>query len=218
MTKSNNDPWQVTVQNVGGGPNFKVSLEEIKALPKIDQITRFCCIEGWSVVSHFSGARFSDFTRRYFPPGQPLPKYVYMATPSGEYYVGLDMKSAMHPQTLLAYEKDGKPLDDDHGAPLRLIIPVKYGIKNIKRLGLIQYTNKLPRRLLGQRWLRLVCRAVMAECQILCRNVRLRLSQLEARLLSQERLFRQVPLLLCDSSECGGGELHLSPYCDRERL
>lgn len=67
-----------------------------------------------------------------------------MATPSGEYFVGLDMKSAMHPQTLLAYEKDGKPLDDDHGAPLRLVIPVKYGIKNIKRIGLIQYTDKKP--------------------------------------------------------------------------
>ena len=140
----NDSPWQVTLKNGTGSPDLKVSLEDIKALPKVDQITRFCCIEGWSVVSYFSGARFSDFTRKYYSPGQPLPKYVYMATPNNEYYVGLDMKSAMHPQTLLAYEKDGKPLDDDHGAPLRLIIPVKYGIKNIKRINLIQYTNTKP--------------------------------------------------------------------------
>jgi DMSO/TMAO reductase YedYZ molybdopterin-dependent catalytic subunit len=140
----NNNTWQVTVKNGAAVPDLKVWLQDIKALPKVDQITRFCCIEGWSVVSHFSGARFSDFTRKYFPPGQPLPQYVYMTTPSGEYFVGLDIKSAMHPQTLLAYEKDGKPLDDDHGAPLRLVIPVKYGIKNIKRIGLIQYTNIQP--------------------------------------------------------------------------
>lgn len=141
---ANDSPWPVTVKNTGGNPDLKLSLQDIKALPKVDQITRFCCIEGWNVISHFSGARFSDFTRRYFPPDHPLPRYVYMATPSGEYFVGLDMKSAMHPQTLLAYEKDGKPLDGDHGAPLRLVIPVKYGIKNIKRISLIQYTDDKP--------------------------------------------------------------------------
>jgi DMSO/TMAO reductase YedYZ molybdopterin-dependent catalytic subunit len=54
------------------------------------------------------------------------------------------MKSALHPQTLLAYEQNGKPLEDRRGAPLRLAIPVKYGIKNIKRIGLIQYTDKRP--------------------------------------------------------------------------
>ena len=54
------------------------------------------------------------------------------------------MKSAMHPQTLLAYEYDGSPLTPKHGAPLRLVIPVKYGIKNIKRIGAISYTSKKP--------------------------------------------------------------------------
>jgi DMSO/TMAO reductase YedYZ molybdopterin-dependent catalytic subunit len=50
----------------------------------------------------------------------------------------------MHPQTLLAWEHNGKPLELNHGAPLRLAIPVKYGIKNIKRIGSIQYTNTRP--------------------------------------------------------------------------
>jgi DMSO/TMAO reductase YedYZ molybdopterin-dependent catalytic subunit len=50
----------------------------------------------------------------------------------------------MHPQTLLAYELNGQPLTSDHGAPLRLIIPVKYGIKNIKRIGSIAFTNDRP--------------------------------------------------------------------------
>ncbi len=67
-----------------------------------------------------------------------------MSTPDEEYYVGLDMKSTMHPQTLLAWELNGEPLNADHGAPLRLVIPVKYGIKNIKRIGTIRLTDKQP--------------------------------------------------------------------------
>jgi DMSO/TMAO reductase YedYZ molybdopterin-dependent catalytic subunit len=67
-----------------------------------------------------------------------------METPDRGYYVGLDMQSAAHPQTLLAYELNGQPLTWQHGAPLRLAIPVKYGIKNIKRLGVIRYTNVRP--------------------------------------------------------------------------
>jgi DMSO/TMAO reductase YedYZ molybdopterin-dependent catalytic subunit len=125
-------------------PLVNLSLNDIKALPKTEMITRFCCIEGWSTVAYWGGARFADFTKKYFPPGRELPEYVYMATPGEDYYVGLDMKSAMHPQTLLAYEQNGKPLEDVHGAPLRLAIPVKYGIKNIKRIGLIKYTNTKP--------------------------------------------------------------------------
>ena len=134
--------WKVKVQS-DTVPEMQVSLAAIQALPKIDMITKFCCIEGWSRIAHWSGARFSDFTKKYMPEGSTF-KYVSMTTPSEDYYVGLDMKSALHPQTLLAYEKDGQPLPDDHGAPLRLVIPVKYGIKNLKRIGSIEYTNDRP--------------------------------------------------------------------------
>ncbi len=133
--------WRLKVAVEDASP-IELRLADVMALPKVEMITRFCCIEGWSVVTSWAGARFSDFTRKFFPPGQALPSYVYMATPDEEYYVGLDAKSALHPQTLLAYEHNGKPLTADHGAPLRLAIPVKYGIKNIKRIGSIQYTSK----------------------------------------------------------------------------
>ncbi|HZS53422.1 MAG TPA: molybdopterin-dependent oxidoreductase [Bryobacteraceae bacterium] len=136
--------WKVQVKTDTGRETLDLSLADIKALPRVEMITRFCCIEGWSVVTQWAGARFSDFTKKYFPPGQALPQYVYMATPDEDYYVGLDTKSAMHPQTLLAYEHNGKSLEVEHGAPLRLAIPVKYGIKNIKRIGIIQYTDKRP--------------------------------------------------------------------------
>ncbi len=136
--------WHLQLQTAGNGPALNLALADIMALPKVDMITKFCCIEGWSTITHWSGARFSDFTRKYMPAGQKLPEFVYMATAGEDYYVGLDIKSAMHPQTLLAYEQNGKPLEDQHGAPLRLAIPVKYGIKNIKRIGLIRYTNDKP--------------------------------------------------------------------------
>ena len=139
---TNRNDWRLQVD--AGGPALNLTLADVVALPQIEMITRFCCIEGWSTVAYWGGARFSDFTRKYFRPGADLPNYVYIATPGEEYYVGLDMKSAMHPQTLLAYEQNGKPLESEHGAPLRLVIPVKYGIKNIKRIALIRYTNDRP--------------------------------------------------------------------------
>jgi DMSO/TMAO reductase YedYZ molybdopterin-dependent catalytic subunit len=54
------------------------------------------------------------------------------------------MASALHPQTLLCYEMGGQPLTPDHGAPLRLVIPVKYGIKNLKQIGTIRFTDHRP--------------------------------------------------------------------------
>src|SRR5207247_7513774 len=75
---------------------------------------------------------------------EDLPPYVGMATPDGAYYVGLDVESMLHPQSLLAYEINGAPLTDEHGAPLRLVTPVKYGVKNLKRIGTIRYSRARP--------------------------------------------------------------------------
>jgi DMSO/TMAO reductase YedYZ molybdopterin-dependent catalytic subunit len=69
---------------------------------------------------------------------------VRLETPGGGYYVGLDLASALHPQTLLCYAMNDAPLTPAHGAPLRLVIPVKYGIKNIKRLGVIRFVHERP--------------------------------------------------------------------------
>ena len=65
-------------------------------------------------------------------------------TPDKKYYVGIDMPSALHPQTLLAYEVNDGPLPIREGYPLRLIIPVKYGIKHIKRIGTMWFSNQPP--------------------------------------------------------------------------
>ncbi|MBV8832178.1 MAG: molybdopterin-dependent oxidoreductase [Acidobacteriaceae bacterium] len=136
--------WKVHVKAAGARLSRDVNISEIKSLKHTEMITLFCCIEGWSGIAHWTGVRFSDFTRHFLPSAIDLPRYIYMATTGEDYYVGLDMKSAMHPQTLLAWEQNGKPLEAAHGAPLRLVIPVKYGIKNIKRIGVIEYTDTKP--------------------------------------------------------------------------
>src|SRR5258708_24651786 len=93
---------------------------------------------------HWGGVRFRDFIQHHAPGSERAP-YVAMATPNREYYIGIDMASALHPQTLLAYEMNGRLLEDEHGAPLRLVTPVKYGIKNIKRIGTISFPDRAPR-------------------------------------------------------------------------
>lgn len=131
VTKSKNDMLQI-------------SLKEIMQLPKTEIVYDFKCIEGWDQISHWGGVRFSDFMAHYGLNKQASMKYVGLQTPDEEYYVGIDMASAMHPQTLLCYEMNEQPLLPEHGYPLRLIIPVKYGIKNLKRIGSMFFSNERP--------------------------------------------------------------------------
>jgi hypothetical protein len=119
-----------------------LTMDDLRAFPRRTMITEFRCIEGWSTVVQWSGARLSDVMATFPPPNGT--RFVSMETPDRGYYVGLDMQSARHPQTLLAYEMNGAPLIWQHGAPLRLAIPVKYGVKNIKRIGKIAYSSIRP--------------------------------------------------------------------------
>ena len=134
--------WRMEVAPFGSEPG-ELTLADVQSLPRFEEIIDFKCVEGWSTVTQFAGARLSDFTAK-FAPGSEEAAYVGMQCPGNGYYVGVDMPSALHPQTLLAWEMNGAPLSDKHGAPLRLVIPVKYGIKNIKRIGRIEYTDKRP--------------------------------------------------------------------------
>lgn len=127
------------------GDTLHLSLAEIQALPKTEIIFDFKCIEGWSQVTHWSGVRFSDFIEKYGLGEQAKLTYSGLETPDGKYYVGVDNESMMHPQTLLCYEMNGKPLPMGNGYPLRLIIPVKYGVKHLKRLGTLFFSNDRPR-------------------------------------------------------------------------
>lgn len=149
QTEIDLDSWQLKVVNPGKNQPLYVGIEDIKALPKQELVFDFKCIEGWTEVVYYGGVRLSDFLEKYSlgkkEKTNDFFRYVGLETPDGEYYVGLDMKSALHPQTLLCYEMNGKPLPLEHGAPLRLVIPVKYGVKNLKRIGKLFLSDVPPR-------------------------------------------------------------------------
>ena len=163
------DDWKLHVDRSTGAATSNtasqpllITINDIKALPRHEIVYEFKCIEGWSQVQHWGGARLSDFlaahklgTKSGNAPSpdttDDLFRYVGLETPDKGYYVGIDMASALHPQTLLAYELNGQPITAPHGAPLRLIIPVKYGVKNLKRIGRMFFSDERPRDFWAER-------------------------------------------------------------------
>ncbi len=127
------------------GDTLLITLDEIKKLPKTEIVFDFKCIEGWSQVTHWAGVKFSDFAKKYKLDAETKLQYAGLSTPDESYYVGIDMPSMLHPQTLLCYEMNDKPLPADQGYPLRMIVPVKYGIKSLKRIGTMYFSNERPR-------------------------------------------------------------------------
>jgi len=121
--------------HIGGLVDQPVSLsyDELRSLPRVDQVSTFHCVTGWTVQNvHWGGVRLGDV----LGPAQPQAKgqalrFVSMEVPYVDY---LTMQQASLHDVMLAYEMDGKPLPQEHGAPVRLIIPEMYGYKNVKWL------------------------------------------------------------------------------------
>jgi DMSO/TMAO reductase YedYZ molybdopterin-dependent catalytic subunit len=141
--------WKLKVEGLEGGKTLHLSISDLKDLERIEYVTQFKCIEGWNYFMKWGGISLASFIAKYRPAGEP--EYVAMETPPNaddgkvDYYVAIDMPAAIHPQTMLCFEMNGKPLSSEHGAPLRLIIPHKYGVKNLKRIGTIRYSKDRPR-------------------------------------------------------------------------
>lgn len=126
--------WQVGVTGLIAKP-ATWSLAELRDMPSRTQITRHDCVEGWSAIGKWTGVPLGDLMHRV----EPLPeaRYVvfYCADIDGEgipYYESVAMEDAYHPQTMLAYELNGRPLDIPHGAPIRLRIERQLGYKHAK--------------------------------------------------------------------------------------
>jgi DMSO/TMAO reductase YedYZ molybdopterin-dependent catalytic subunit len=114
------------------------SLERLRALPQETQITRLICVEGWSMVGKWTGVRLSDFLRRV---GADLSaKYVWFRCAEG-YHSSIDMATALHPQTQMTLQFDGKELEPRYGYPMRIRIPTKLGFKNPKHVMEIAVIN-----------------------------------------------------------------------------
>lgn len=117
------------------------TLDQLYALPQESQITRHICVEGWSMIGKWSGARFGTFLQRI---GADLTaKYVGFQCADG-YYGSIDMPTALHPQTIMAFKFADEILPAKYGFPFKVRIPTKLGFKNPKWVTTIYVTNRMP--------------------------------------------------------------------------
>ncbi|HEY4804162.1 MAG TPA: molybdopterin-dependent oxidoreductase [Paraburkholderia sp.] len=117
------------------------TLPELYALPHAEQITRHICVEGWSAIGRWGGTPFAHFLRRV--DADTTAKYVGFRC-ADNYYESIDMATALHPQTLLAFDYDGERLPTKYGFPMKLRMPTKLGYKNPKHIVEIFVTNAYP--------------------------------------------------------------------------
>lgn len=108
---------------------LSLSMKEIQQIPLTSMTIRHVCVEGWAAIVQWGGVKLRDIVALAQPRANV--RYAYFKSADG-YYSSWDLASATHPQTLLAYQKNGKPLPVDNGAPLRLASPIKLGYKQSK--------------------------------------------------------------------------------------
>lgn len=149
-------PWTVSVEGEVGKPR-KWSIEEIlKAFPQEERVYRLRCVEAWSMVIPWDGFPLADFLKKHEPtsrakyvafesavqPGMPgVRGYAGIPFP---YLEGLRIDEAMHPLALLATGLYGEKLPNQDGAPIRLVVPWKYGFKSAKSLVKIRLQETQP--------------------------------------------------------------------------
>jgi DMSO/TMAO reductase YedYZ molybdopterin-dependent catalytic subunit len=123
--------WRLDISGAVRHP-MTVSLDELAALRSVSQRVDHFCVEGWNARAEFTGVRMAEIARLV----EPLPDAAYVDFRSFDqaYHESWDLESALHPQTLVAYARDGRFLNAYQGAPARLHSPVKLGYKNTKYL------------------------------------------------------------------------------------
>jgi DMSO/TMAO reductase YedYZ molybdopterin-dependent catalytic subunit len=138
--------WKLTLDGLASGLSLSLDIQNLLTRFSMqEQITRLVCVEGWSAIAWWAGLRFDDLLRVYPPVSQA--KWVRVESSvnldaSGNpdpYFMSIDLATAHHPQTLLATHFNGQPLTVDHGAPLRLLVPMKLGLKNVRAITKITY-------------------------------------------------------------------------------
>ncbi len=144
--------WRLTLDGLASGLSVSSNIRNLLASFRVhEQITRLVCVEGWSAITWWAGLTFDDLLRAYPPMSQAKWARIESSVNLGPwgnpdpYFVSLDLSTARHPQTLLATHLNGKPLTVEHGAPLRLLVPVKLGLKNVKAVTKIVYSAEEPK-------------------------------------------------------------------------
>jgi DMSO/TMAO reductase YedYZ molybdopterin-dependent catalytic subunit len=131
---------------VDGEVNNPLSLDwaAIQKMPRKSMVIRHVCVEGWAAIVQWGGVPLRELIHLAQP--KPGVKYAYFIS-ADRYYESWDLASCLHPQTILAYEKNGAPLPIDNGAPLRLASPIKLGYKLSKWVLQVTLVSQLlPRR------------------------------------------------------------------------
>ncbi len=149
-------PWTVQVDGLVNKPT-RFALEDLLKLSAMEERTyRLRCVEGWSMVIPWVGYSMSELIKRVEPQGSAkYVEFITLADPKTMPFVGsrvlewpyveaLRMDEAMHPLTLLTFGMYGEVLPNQNGAPVRLVVPWKYGFKSGKSLVRIRFTDKQP--------------------------------------------------------------------------
>jgi len=144
--------WNLAIDGLDSGLSVSIDIRNLMTRFSLqEQITRLVCVEGWSAIAWWAGLKFDDLLRAYPPMSQAKWARVESSVNLDEsgnpdpYFMSIDLATARHPQTLLATHFNGQPLTVDHGAPLRLLVPVKLGLKNVKAITRITYSAEEPR-------------------------------------------------------------------------
>ncbi|MBB3409846.1 DMSO/TMAO reductase YedYZ molybdopterin-dependent catalytic subunit [Rhizobium sp. BK316] len=132
--------WRLKIDGLVERP-VELSLADLKKLPSRTQITRHDCVEGWSAIGKWRGAPLGPLLQSVGLKPEARYAVFYCADQleltldgSGTYYESIDLIDAFHPQTILAYQMNGKDLEVAHGAPLRLRVERQLGYKHAKYL------------------------------------------------------------------------------------
>ena len=140
------ETWSLEVGGMVKRP-VRLTMEMIQQLPRVTYTVKHHCVEGWTAIGTWTGAPLSSVIAIVEPTerGRYVRLDSFDRDLSGrQYYNGWDLKSAMHPQTILAYAFNDEPLRPERGAPLRLYSPVKLGYKLTKYLTRITFTPDRP--------------------------------------------------------------------------
>ena len=131
--------WRLEVGGMVKRP-LSLSLEDLMKLERRTQRVNHYCVEGWTAVADFTGVSMRELAR--VAEADPAAGYVDFQSFDDDYHESWDAESALHPQTLVVYAKDGAALTPRYGAPARVHSPVKLGYKNTKYLTKIVFLPK----------------------------------------------------------------------------
>jgi len=132
--------WRLSIGGLVEQP-MELDYDQLRALPRADQVSDFHCVTGWTVNNvHWGGVRLHDVLAQ----AKPLPEAggIEFVAAEKPYVDSLSLAQANLKDVMLAYEMDGQPLPREHGAPVRLIIPEMYGYKNVKWVAGISLVEK----------------------------------------------------------------------------